>query len=166
MRFSNQIADFYDAELSANETITFHFLYRPVTAAERANKSHHTHATVLDNHAWIEFLDNESPKERLDVALHELFHYFFRQRLIGAQRSLARAFINAPQPFALGAYGFLDEILATALGNGLVGERVLTPDAFAAELHKPLGFYDQPDIDALAKAILPWLRENLGKIAH
>jgi hypothetical protein len=99
------------------------------------------------------FRDGSEPTWR------EVAHYFFAsapielhgRRLEGALRAADR---RAPAALAL-----MNEALATAIGNGVLEEK-LRGDNFQAYLDQ--SFYAADDVDAAAKAILPLVRDYLG----
>jgi hypothetical protein len=110
----------------------------------------------LGDHAFVETRPEEKANERLDVVFHELCHRWFASAPWAKKRALVNAFVSSDAPFARIGYGLLDETLATAFGNGLVARAVDRAD-FESRLAKPRGLYNDPFIDAAAKATLPWL---------
>lgn len=162
LAFTEAMAAFYRSALPPGQPLLFHVIYRPRTREER--RSHHvkTYATVPENHAAIEMVDNEEPKERVDVVMHELFHFLYWTRSMADHVDLVNLFAATGHPAAMGVYSILDEALAAAAGNGLVAREVLGPQAFARSMKKN-GLYDEPFINRLGMALMPVLAAHLKK---
>ena len=151
-RFDDQVARLYGAP--PDEQFRIHLVAVPSGRFE-------THGEQFESHATVEVRPREAPKERVDVVLHETFHVLFRRAAATRQRLEAR-FAASKDPDALAAWDLLDEALATAIGNGLVAERVHS-DQLAHRLATAEGLYDDPFIDAMAKALIPGLRQRLAE---
>ncbi len=146
---AEQVLHFYNPPLTGPQRVTFHLIPRLQTPDDRHGT--HTSATVIDTAADVEFLPTEAASDRVDVVLHELFHFFFSARSLEQHLALVKAFSASSQPEAMGLYTLLDEGLATAFGNGLVAQRVTPPAEFALALATPGRFYASDDIDAVGK---------------
>lgn len=151
----DQAAAFYESAIPTGNVSTIWLLAQP------ASQHKITHGTQLGPDLVVEVLPNEHAKDRLDVVLHELFHFLNDTMKPSAQLALMRGLHASGDPRAAAAYGLLDEALATALGNGLVQQR-LTPAQFAKRMKQPEGLYNDPHIDAVGKKLIPWLSSHLG----
>lgn len=103
----------------------------------------------------VEFSAEDDVGARSAVIAHEVCHYFFDNspQTIHAQRM--RAFSASPGAIADGAFGLMNEILATAIGNGLYMQHVLSGQQYRSYLNRKNSFYDDATIDAAAKALMP-----------
>ena len=109
----------------------------------------------------IEVVSSEAPALRVQVPVHELFHYFFSRAPEAQREALAARFAGSADREALASYGLLDEVLATAFAQGVLASQ-LTPDELEKKLAAPRGLYADSFIDAVAKALLPALRQQLA----
>jgi hypothetical protein len=64
-------------------------------------------------------------------------------------------------PFAAASFGMLDEAVAAALGNGVVGRHYTPPEAFAKQLAR--GFVGYRAAGLVARALLPSLEQFLDR---
>jgi hypothetical protein len=118
-------------------------------------------ATQLGEHAIVEVVAGERPEGRFSVIAHEMFHAWLGASPIESQVALAQQFVASGDPLAGPAWGLLDEVLATALGNGLVANLIDRED-HDRRATMPGGFYNDPFIDPVAKALLPALEKRLA----
>jgi hypothetical protein len=133
---------------------TFELVARPADAGARS-------ATQLGDHAIVEVVAGERAEGRYSVIAHEMFHAWFGESPIEAQVDLAQQFVASGDPLAGPAWGLLDEVLATALGNGLVA-RLIDREDHDIRASRPGGFYNDPFIDPVTKALLPALEQRLA----
>jgi len=150
-----RVAAFYETDPSAEGRVVIELIARPALA------NTHTSATQLGRYFPAEVLPGEQPRDRLDVVLHELFHYFHENMQTSALEALMRRFEASASPKAAVAYGLLNETLATGWGNGVVGKRVNTPEKFQSLMDRSGGLYADTKIDAAAKGVLPFLEAVL-----
>lgn len=153
--FSNQVARFYESQIAPGYAINIFLMARP------KSKNQHTSGEVFDNFSTVEVLEGEKPEQRIDVVLHEVFHHFFSLSPVEKRIALVNAFATHPDPDSLAVYHILDEVLATALGNGLVFQKVSTSQYFEKFLAIDQSFYNDPFIDKTAKAIMPVIRKRV-----
>lgn len=149
-----QVSHFYEATTNVKTPVVFHFFYLP-------GESKHSSGEQVENHSIIEFLHGEKPEQRADVILHELFHYFFRSVPIEKHIELVKSFSKNNDPSSVAAYNLLNEVLATSLGNGIVSEKIESPEKFKTYLTKEKSFYNDAAIDLVAKAMMPILKKAL-----
>lgn len=148
-----QIARFYAiGDRGAHQT--FDLVLRPPGTGP-------TSAQQLGELAIVEVVRGEPASSRYPVIAHEMFHAWFGASPIEAQDALVARFLATKDPLVGPAWGLLDEVLATALGNGLVARLVDRAD-YERRLAKDLGFYNDPFIDKVAKALLPALEKRLA----
>jgi hypothetical protein len=142
----DQVARFYGADLPAGSEITFDLVARPVHDSA-------SNAEPIVNHALVEVIPGEAPEDRLDVVLHELFHYFYASAKHADLVALLQRFAGSSDPLAYPAHGVLDESLATALGNGIALRRI-DAKRLDKRLARPRGLYADDLIDAVSKKLL------------
>lgn len=150
-----RVAAFYETDPSAEGRVVIELLARPALADS------HTSASQLGRYFPSEVLPGEQPRDRLDVVLHELFHYFHENMRSTALETLLRRFESSASPKASVAYSLLNETLAAGWGNGVVGKRLQTPEIFQSLMNRPGGLYADQSIDASAKGVLPFLEAVL-----
>lgn len=151
----SQAAQFYESDLPRGTEIRIHVMPMPVEPKGP------TSARRIQNHATVEVPTGETPEKRLDVVSHEIFHFLYvstpEEKLDGVARSL----IAYDSPTAPVAFALLDEAVATALGNGIVGQQMLGEEKFKARLAKPRSLYNDDAIDGTAKRIYPSMKSLL-----
>lgn len=162
---TERMAEFYGSDVPRGQVLHFHVMFRPRTAEERSSGHVGTTASELENFAAVEVVDGESPADRIDVVMHELFHFLYWTRPLDRHLGEARAFAASGHPAAAGLYAILDEAVATAAGNGVVGKRVMTPTAFEKMLAGP-GLYAEPFIRAMGAALLPTMEHVASEGGH
>ena len=153
--FVEQVAAFYEAELSVDTPIFFHFFYLP-------GHSDHSSGEQIENHSCIEFLQGEKIEDRIDVVLHELFHYFYRSVRVQKHADFVKSFAQSSEASSIVAYNLVNEVLATAFGNGMIFQKVSTEEEYAKRFAKEKTFYNDYAIDTVAKALIPHLEQNLA----
>lgn len=153
-----QIYYFYQPVLPADYEITFNLFYLPDFVREPSG------GQQLENYSLMEFRPKERPEQRIDVAVHELCHFFYDNIKPESRVKLEKAFQNSNRASAIPAYNLLNEALAAAFGNGIVAETVTPPAEYAKYVASPRSFYNNPAIDRAAKAVLPlaegWLKNG------
>lgn len=155
--FSVRVAKFYDARLPADHIVYVHLIARP------KSKTRGTFGTQIENHAVIETVEGEDPKNRVDVILHELYHYFYSLMPAARKSELHKAFVSAKDIHSLSAYNVFDEALATAIGNGLVARMVKSEADFQKSFVKNEGFYNDYFIDRVGKRLLPLAERRIAE---
>lgn len=119
-------------------------------------KSGSTTATPHANSLCIGVLTDETNHVgRIGVVLHEMCHVLYDEQPGEFQHTLESYFTENKSPYSQFAYNFLDEGLATALGNGwafkyLTGE----PD--------PEEWYNNEYINGFGKALYPMVEEYIA----
>lgn len=112
-------------------------------------KNGHSTATPHANSLCVSvFADETAHEERMGVVLHEICHILYDEQPNALQHQLDSLFRKHPSPYAPYAYAYLDEGLATALGNGwgyyLLKNRMDTT-----------AWYDDIYIDGMGHALFP-----------
>ncbi len=152
-----QFVAFYRPHILGGDAVEFDLLLRPgfVKDAFRAQ--------AIDRHLAVEFLPEEPPTDRIDVALHEFCHFLFASRTARQEAELQGHLGKQPHDRVLPAFNLLDEALATALGNGVVRRALITPERWQAYLATDQSFYARAHIDRAAKAMLPIVDDWLAR---
>jgi hypothetical protein len=146
-------AHFYSVDPAAARE-TFELVWRPKHDSP-------TTAQQLGELAVVEAQSGEPPTGQWPVVAHEMFHAWFSSAPIDKQVALVERFVASNDPLAQPAYAILDEVLATAFGNGLVARAVDRAD-YDRRAARAQGFYNDPYIDGVAKALLPALEKRLA----
>jgi hypothetical protein len=120
-----------------------------------------TNGGQIEDHAVVECLDGEDPRERIDVVLHEIFHFMYRLAT-QTHAAVERAFLDSTDPRALAVYGIVDEALATVLGNALVTKLLVSLDEYRTRIANPLNLYADAFIGPVAKQLLPIVERRLS----
>ncbi|HEY0250023.1 MAG TPA: hypothetical protein VGC41_00765, partial [Kofleriaceae bacterium] len=150
---AGEVAHFFAIDPAAARQ-TFQLIWRPVHKSP-------TSAQQLGELAVVEATSGEPAAEQWPVVTHEMFHAWFSASPIAKQVELATAFIATKDPISQPAYAILDEVLATAFGNGMIA-RLSDQADYERRLAQPQGFYNDVLIDRVAKALLPALEKRLA----
>jgi hypothetical protein len=142
---------FYAPVLPEPYELSFNLLYVPDLAREP------TSGQQLQNYSLLEFKPEERPEQRIDVAVHELCHFFYDNMPPERHAALRQHFAAANRAGATPAWNLLNEALAAAFGNGMIARNATPPAAFERYIAAPRSFYDNSAVDRAAKALLPWL---------
>ncbi|MBI3450789.1 MAG: hypothetical protein HY049_17980 [Acidobacteria bacterium] len=112
-----------------------------------------THAQADGRYLLIEIRPGDEPRDQIQVIAHETSHYLWHQLDPARNDALARRiFASGTSPAIV--WRLLREALPTALGQGLADAR-LSPETFNATGT----WYHLADVDRLAKAIFPAVRD-------
>ena len=147
-------ARFYEADVPPGTEIRIALLVQPRSARDFSV------AYQLEGDAVVEVPPGRPPESQIDVVAHELFHYFFFLQRPERRAAMLDRVCRSPDPYAAASFGMLDEAVAAALGNGVIGRHYLAPDAFAAQLRK--GFVNYGAAGAVARALFPALDKLLA----
>lgn len=142
---------FYAPSLPDGSRVYFSLLFRPNLAKAP------TSGQQIGNVGVAEFLPNETPERRLDVVIHEFCHFLYNSRSEDGNLTLQNAFANRNDPAAKPSYNLLNEGMATALGNGIIGRTFRPANEWQAYLSRPRSLYNNPNIDRAAKRLLPMM---------
>lgn len=151
-----QFYNFYAPVLPADYEISFNLFYTPDSVKEEPSNGQQ-----LQNYSLMEFKPKEKPPQRIDVAVHELCHFFYDNLKPESRAELERRFFTANRASAIPAYNLMNETLAAAFGNGIIARAVTPPATFNKYAARKNSFYNNDSIDRAAKAILPMLDERL-----
>lgn len=120
-------------------------------------KKGNTTATPHANSLCVGVLTDETDHiGRIGVVLHEMCHVLYDEQSNIFQHQLEKYFTNNHSPYALYAYNFFDEGLATALGNGWAYEQLNGKADTSA-------WYDNAYINGFGKALFPMVSEYLNR---
>jgi hypothetical protein len=114
----------------------------------------------MQNHAYIELLEEEDARSRLSVVLHELMHHFYDSAPAAKHAALIEEFRRARPAWRMAAYSYFNEANATAAGL-LVERRLREPADYERWAAIPNNVYSQPWIAALGLATAPVLDDAL-----
>lgn len=115
-----------------------------------------TTATPHANSLEMGFLlESKDKHDMLAVGMHEMCHVLFEEQPLALQQRIDSAFTQQPDPYAAFAYRYIDEALATALGNGYAYQYLSTKMDTGA-------WYADNYIDHYAKALYPFVEEYLN----
>lgn len=118
-------------------------------------KTGSTTATPHVNSLCVGVLTNETDYvSRNGVVLHEMCHILFNEQSAEVQNNIEGYFTKNPSPYAKIAYSFLDESLATALGNGWTYKK-------STGKEDETNWYNNTTIDGFAKAMYPAINQYL-----
>lgn len=137
----------YDAQVPATTTARFSLIFRNAGTG-------HTNGEQLGDTAAVEFRAKERPEARIDVILHEFCHFLYGTRSTEADQALQQRFIDSGNPAARSAYNLLNEGMACALGNGIIGRSMTTTERWNRYLSTPRSFYNDDAIDRTGKLLL------------
>jgi hypothetical protein len=153
----DQFARFYEANFPAGTSVPFQLIYKPNTIPEG------TSGEQVANVALMEFMPRESAAMKVEVAIHELCHYFYGRAPAKKHRQLQRDFINLPSGQGLPVLNVLNEALATTLGNGMIAEGQTPAEDFRQYREAPMTWYGWAEIDGAAKGSYDWLKDYMAK---
>ncbi|WP_394830172.1 hypothetical protein LVJ94_27060 [Pendulispora rubella] len=148
-------AHFYEADLPPGTTFQIHVLVQP-----RSARKFHV-AYQLEGDAAVEAPEDGTPESLIDVVAHELFHYLFFRMDPQRQAAFLADVCASDDPFAVASFGMLDEAVAAALGNGIVGRHYSSPEAFTAQVAR--GFIHYRAAGSLARELLPSMQDVLDR---
>lgn len=153
-----RIASLYGVDAERADDVQFNIVVRP--ESEQGS----SYAEQVERHSLIEIQPGSSAEDRIDVALHEVFHYFWGLRPSQSQGALLDRLCDLNPQDCVAAFNLLNEGLATALGNGIIA-KAINSTSFEERFATPLGLYNEPLVDAVAKALLPRLEPSLGTVS-
>ena len=106
----------------------------------------------------------ESPEggkaEEASISCHDLSLLLLRMDP-KRQAAMLESVCGSDDPLSVVAFGMLDEAIATALGNGVVGQHYRPPDAFAKRLAR--GLTRNRATASVAREILPSMSSFLDR---
>lgn len=147
---------FYGASLPSDFLVTLNFFFRP------SNGDNTSSGEQVEQFSLLEFREEETPNDRIDVVVHELSHFFFRSTGTEDLKTLEQNFLEKRGLAAVGAYNLLDEAAASAIGNGIIN-RMLRPEKdWIKFLAMERSFYNDDVIDKAGKAILPLVERAMA----
>lgn len=144
-----RMARLYDTRFPLEAGVPMQLFYRPNLVPGG------TSGQQIERYAMLEFLPNESVRSRIDVAVHELCHFFWGGRSDAQNDQLKERFRRSSSPAAIAARNLLNEALATALGNGILARMVSDSARWQRLNTTPLALYNNPFIDRAARTLIP-----------
>ena len=153
----SQAEAFYEADFQGHVRLNFNLMYRP------QNKYKNVNGEQVENNSIVEVLEDKDPREVLDIVVHELCHYYYRSAPYLTHLKTIQGFTSQKSRAAMGSYNLLNEALATAIGNGLISQTIMSEDKFQRYISTPKSFYNDTYIDQAAKALMPELKKYLNQ---
>lgn len=153
-KFVNDVARFYGVPDDAKGALRVHFVPAPPGEV--------LHGRRLGADLVVEVRAEDRPAQRADVVVHEATHACQERGGVQDDPELIRGFFGTGEPSAPRGWELLDEALATAIGQGVLQERV-SPTEFARTLDKPRSWYVDDAIDPFAKALFPVVKAALAE---
>ncbi|HWM86722.1 MAG TPA: hypothetical protein VNO33_12810 [Kofleriaceae bacterium] len=154
-RTIDSAARFYEADLPAGTVFQVHLLVQPRSSRKLSV------AYQLEGDAVVEAPEGGDPRRLIDVVAHELFHYLFFRTAPARQAALLERVCASDDRTAAVAFGMMDEALAAALGNGVVGRHYLPAANFEKQLAK--GFVNYQAAGSVAREIYPSMAGFLAR---
>lgn len=151
-----QFQRFYQAKLPPDLVMSVTLHYRPIFFEEAGS------GTEIDNYARMEFGSGEKSVRLLDVMIHEFCHFLYRASDGDQRENLKGVFLAQNTVESVAAFALLDEVLATALGNGIYNRETMKDGEWKKYLSRDNSFYNDPAIDKGSKGLLPSLDKYLG----
>lgn len=144
-----RISKFYNT--SWNTSIPFKIMLYPIPL-----KNGNTTAIPKGNALICGFLShNENDyKTQLGIIIHEMCHILYKEQNSDFQHQIEQWFSNSNSPYASLAYSYINEGLATVLGNGWAYKQI----------HKSLDskeWYNNKHIDGFAHSLFPLVEQYL-----
>lgn len=134
------------------EITQFHIGVYPINC-----KRGHTVAESLGSVETIGVcIDSNAYKEQWGVTFHEMCHSIYQNQPADFQKKMETVFLESKSKYAAFAYNYLNEVLATAIGNGWF------PKLLTGKLDKT-NWYNNKYIDTMAKAMFPEIDNYLSK---
>lgn len=119
-------------------------------------KKRHTSASNLRDVQLVPYHSTKGVKDNLDVIFHEFCHALYEGQSSKVKKQIDQFYLNSSDPHSIFVYRYLNEVLATAWGNGWYHEVLFGK-------HEEKSWYSVDYIDRLAKAFLPLLKEYVQK---
>ena len=146
-----KVSQFYGSSWDAS--IPFKIMLYPIPLDQGG-----TTAIPKGNALICSFLSHREDeyKGTLGIIIHEMCHILYDEQPIAFQRQIDQWFTNAPSEYSKLAYSYLDEGLATVLGNGWSYEA----------LHGTVDttdWYNNVYINGFAKALYPLTKTYMAK---
>lgn len=135
---------------SWDQSVPFNLTIYPIYG-RRGQTTATPHANSLEMGFLLESKDTQ---DMLAVGMHEMCHVLFEEQPLALQRRIDSAFTAGKDPYAAFAYRYIDEALATALGNGYAYQ-------FLSSKMDTGSWYNDVYINRYAKALYPLVVEYL-----
>ena len=148
---------FFQPEIANDAVIPFQLMVKP-----KLKGSGMSGEQVADT-AVAEFVEGESPANRIDVIVHELCHYFFWKGSSNNHIKLQKDFLGLNDPASIPAFNVMNEGLASTLGNGMLAEKFMTPESFLQYKNQERSWYGNFAIDGASKSTFEWLKGYIAK---
>ncbi|MGJ8663992.1 MAG: hypothetical protein ACSHWU_10085 [Marinicella sp.] len=145
---------FYQSELPADLILPVYLIAHPQAKA-------HSSGLVFGQNSLIEVLKGEQASDRLAVVIHEIAHFYHERASLDHHMMTMNFFTGSKSKTGKVGYYLFNEALASAIGNGLLEQRMNEPAYFERYLAYPMSFYANQGIDQAGKAALPLVTKQI-----
>ncbi|MEZ5472411.1 MAG: hypothetical protein R3E90_11555 [Marinicella sp.] len=137
-------------------------LILPVYLVAHPRKVAATSGLVFNENSVVEVLNGEKASNRLAVVIHEIAHFYHERASFDILLNRMKYFFNENSEVGKIGYYLFNEAMATAIGNGLLEQRMRSPEQFKKYQQHPLSFYSDEGIDQAAKTALRLVSEQIN----
>lgn len=145
---------FYQSEIPEIMTLPVYLIAHPQENAP-------TSGLVFAENSIIEVLKGEKAQNRLGVVIHEIAHFYHERAPRELHHLMMNHFVVNDSSTGKVGYYLFNEAIATAIGNGLVEERIKDKTYFEKYLNHPMSFYANEGIDSAAKSAFELVKTAL-----
>ncbi|MCB1581448.1 MAG: hypothetical protein KDI92_00180 [Xanthomonadales bacterium] len=136
-------------------------LVLPVYLVAHPKKSAATSGLVFNENSVVEVLNGEKASNRLAVVIHEIAHFYHERAPLDTHLNRMAYFFNENSEVGKIGYYLFNEAMATAIGNGLLEQRMMSPERFEYYQQHPMSFYNNQGIDQAAKTALRLVTQQI-----
>lgn len=148
---------FYRSDLPDDLVLPVYLVAHPDTSAP-------TSGLVFNENSLVEVLKGESARSRLAVVIHEIAHFYHERAPLSVHVDHMRHFINNKSSVGKIGYYLFNEAMATAIGNGLLEQRMQSSEHFDKYQQTPLSFYNNKGIDMAAKSAFELVKKQINNM--
>ena len=145
---------FYHSDLPEDLLLPVYLIAHPLAQAK-------TSAFAFGQYSLIEVLQGERAADRVAVVIHEIAHFYHESAPLKNHIESMNFFTGPDSETGKVGYYLFNEAMATAIGNGLLEQRIKDGAYFDKYLAYPLSFYNDPAIDASAKAAMTLVKQQI-----
>ncbi|MFD1551027.1 hypothetical protein DNU06_04500 [Putridiphycobacter roseus] len=153
---NTSLDDYFQTGLAFYHTAWDNAIIFEIAVIPSINKNGFTASAFMNNAASEIQIDFKEYDILFSVLMHEIYHIQYNEETLAFKKKMAEWFKKNPSKNSQYAYLLLNEVLATALGNGYVYEQI----------NKQLDEYDWYNnkyINLMAKKLYPTVKEYIMK---